>query len=150
MSRLSYTYSLQDKSRLLAALAPNLIVDYSGVVAAWGRKEYNARVFADEWLSEKHLGLKPLATQHLLGLHYFKSVSEKEIVVEWQQIASHGRQEKGENSQNPLRKIEEQSNHRTYVEHTFVKTEKGWKIAVIKPSVLFSPGDFMKVRRAED
>ena len=117
---------------------------------AWGRKEYQAGAFAAEWLSEEHLGLKPLATQHLLGLHYFKSVSEKEVVVEWQQIASHGRHEKGEDSTNPMRKIEEQSNHRAYIEHTFIKTEKGWRIAVIKPSVLFAPGNFMNVRRAED
>jgi scytalone dehydratase len=131
-------------------LASDVVVDYTGVVPAWGRKEYKAEAFADEWLSELHLGLKPLATQHLLGLHYFKSATEKEIIVEWQQIASHGRHEKGEDGANPLRKIEEQSNHRTYMEHTFVKREGNWKIAVIKPSVLFSPGDFMNVRRPEE
>lgn len=135
---------------MLASLASDLIVDYTGVVPAWGQKEYKAEVFADEWLSEEHLGLKPLATQHLLGLHYFKWVTADEIVVEWQQIASHGRHQKGEDPANPMRKIEEQSNHRTYMEHKFVKTERGWRIAVIKPSVLFSPGEFMKVRRAEN
>lgn len=131
-------------------MASDLVVDYANVVAAWGRKEYKSEAFVAEWLSEEHLGLKPLATQHLLGMHYFKSVSEKEIVVEWQQIASHGRHEKGEDPKNPLRKIEETSNHRTYMEHTFIKTERGWRIAVIKPSVLFAPGDFMNIRRAED
>lgn len=131
-------------------MASDLVVDYTNVVAAWGRKEYKAEVFVAEWLSEEHLGLKPLATQHLLGMHYFKSVTEKEIVVEWQQIASHGRHGNGEDPKNSLRKIEEQSNHRTFMEHTFLRTEKGWRIAVIKPSVLFAPGDFMNVRRAED
>jgi scytalone dehydratase len=53
-----------------------------------------------------HIGLKPLATQHLLALHYFKSVSDSEIVVEWQQIASHGRRGEGEDFANPTCKIE--------------------------------------------
>ena len=126
-----------------------MTVDYAGVIPAWGRKQYEADDFVKEWLSVEHLGLKPLATQHLLGLHYFKSVSDSEIVVEWQQIASHGRKAQGEDFASPICHIESQSNHRTYMEHTFVKTEKGWRIRVIKPSVLFSPGNFMDVRRPE-
>lgn len=124
-------------------------MDYSAVVPAWGCKQYTRAAFVDEWLSTEHLGLKPLATQHLLGLHYFKSVSEDEVVVEWQQIASHGRRLAGEDFSHPLCKIEAESNHRGYMEHTFVKTNGQWRIAVIKPSVLFTPGDFMEVRRPE-
>lgn len=112
--------------------------------------QYTATEFADEWLSPQHLGLKPLATQHFLGLHYFKSVTETEVVVEWQQIASHGRRAAGEDFTNPMCKIEAESNHRSFMEHRFVKLEgKGWRIEGIRPSVIYQPGDFMDVRRAE-
>lgn len=47
-------------------------------------------------LGESHLGLKPLVTQHLLDQPYFKSVTENEIVVQWQQLASHGRRDGSE------------------------------------------------------
>jgi hypothetical protein len=57
---------------------------------------FTADAFVEEWLGPKHLGVKALATQHLLGVPYFKSVTEEEIVVEWQQMASHGRRIVGE------------------------------------------------------
>jgi Scytalone dehydratase len=69
----------QDKERLRASLTSNVAVDYTGVVPSWGSKQYTASAFVDEWLSQVHLGLKPLATQHLLALHYFESVSDSEI-----------------------------------------------------------------------
>lgn len=127
-----------------------MTVDYSGVVPAWGRKLYARSDFVDAWLSAEHLGLKPLATQHLLGLHYFKSITENKIVVEWQQIASHGRRMAGEDFTSPMCKIEAESNHRTFMEHTFTKIDGQWKISVIKPSVLFTPGNFVEVRRPEN
>lgn len=111
----------QDKERLRASLTSNVAVDYTGVVPSWGSKRYTASAFVDEWLSQVHLGLKPLATQHLLALHYFKGVSDSEIVVEWQQIASHGWRGEGEDSANPMCKTEAESNHRSYMQHTFVK-----------------------------
>jgi scytalone dehydratase len=139
----------QDKERLRASLASNVVVDYTGVVPSWGSKQYTASAFVDEWLSPAHLGLKSLATQHLLALHYFKSVSDLEIVVEWQQIASHGRRSEGEDFANPMCKIEAESNHRSYMQHTFVKENGRWRIAVIRPEILYQPGDFMEVRRPE-
>ena len=146
--RVSHT-SLKDEQRLRASLAPQVIVDYSGVVPEWGRKPYSAADFVAEWLSPKHLGLKPLATQHLLGMHYFKSVSPDEIVVEWQVIASHGRRAAGEDFAHPMCRIEAQSNHRSFVEHTFLKVEGQWRIGVIKPSILYAPGSFEEMRRPE-
>lgn len=136
---------------LLAALAPEVVVDYSLIVPAWGQKAYKAEAFAVEWLSEEHLGLRVLATQHLLALPYFKSVTDEEIVVQWQQLVSHGRREQavygGANALNS--KIVEESDHRSYMEHRFVKVEERWKIQRITPSLIYATGDFMRVRRPE-
>ena len=132
-----------------AALADHVTIDYSNVVPAWGEKHYAADDFVELWLSPEHLGLRPLATQHLLGLPLFKSVEDARVVVEWQIIASHGRRAPGEDATNPMARIEEESNHRGFLEHSFVRIDKGWKIQKIKPSVTFQPGDFMHVRRPE-
>jgi scytalone dehydratase len=35
------------------------------------------------------------------------------------------------------------------MQHTFVKENGQWRIAVIRPEVLYQPGDFMEVRRLE-
>lgn len=134
---------------MLAALAPKVTVDYSLIVAAWGVKHYTADEFAALWLSEEHLGLPPLVTQHLLGQPYFKSVTADEIVVKWQQLASHGRRPDEEASTNggpPV--VNEMSDGRSYMEHRFEKQDDGrWKIAGITPSLLYTTGDFMRIRR---
>lgn len=136
---------------LLAALAPEVIVDYSLIVPEWGQKVYKAEAFAAEWLSEEHLGLKVLATQHLLAQPYFKSITDEEIVVQWQQLVSHGRREQAlEGGVNALNsKIVEESDHRSYMEHSFVKVEGKWKIQRITPSLIYAAGDIMRVRRPE-
>lgn len=139
----------KDKSRLHASLAPNIVVDYSKVVPAWGSKHLTADAFVGEWLGPKHLGVKALATQHLLGAPYFKSVTEDEIVVEWQQIASHGRRLPGEDFANPMCKIGETSNGRSWMQQTFVKVNGQWKVSVIRPEVLYHTGDFRKVGRMD-
>jgi hypothetical protein len=122
---------------LLAALAPNITIDYTLIVAAWGTKTYSASEFATLWLSEEHLGLKPLATQHLLAQPYFKSVTEDEIIVEWQQLASHGRRAE-EDVKNKVKDtsntITETSDGRSHMEHRFVHIEGKWKIQRITPS----------------
>ena len=135
----------------MATLAPKVTVDYSLIVAAWGVKHYTADEFAALWLSEEHLGLPPLATQHLLGQPYFKSVTANEIVVKWQQLASHGRRpDKDEKAQDnggpPV--VNETSDGRSYMEHRFEKQVDGrWKIVGITPSLLYTTGDFMRIRR---
>jgi hypothetical protein len=54
----SETDSLQDKQRARASLAPNIIVDYSLVVPAWGAKAWVVDDFVEEWLGPNHLGVK--------------------------------------------------------------------------------------------
>ena len=117
----------------------------------WGSKPYRATEFVDLWLGPTHLGVRPVATQHLLGAPYFKSVTENEIVVEWQQLASHGRKVKGEEEtwSSPMARIEETSDGRSWMCMTFVKTEAGWRVAVIRPEVIYHTGDFRKIGRPE-
>jgi scytalone dehydratase len=111
---------------------------------------FAADAFVDEWLGPKHLGKKILATQHLLGAPYFKSVTDEEIVVEWQQLASHGRRELGEDFANPMCRIGEISDGRSWMQQTFVKTESGWRINIVKPEVLYHTGDFRHIGRPEE
>ncbi|KAJ5771542.1 hypothetical protein N7520_002071 [Penicillium odoratum] len=120
-------YDLKDYDHLLATLAPEVIVDYTIIVPSWGRKS--------------------LATQHLLGQPYFKSVQENEIIVKWQQLASHGRRENS--VRDSSNKIGETSDGRSWMEHGFIKVDGQWKIARITPSLSYQTGDFQRVRRLE-
>ncbi|KAF4628321.1 hypothetical protein G7Y89_g9831 [Cudoniella acicularis] len=143
-------YDRKDKARLRASLAPNVTVDYSAVVPAWGLMHYRADDFVENWLSPKHLGVKALATQHLLGMPYFQLVTEDEIVVEWQQLASHGRRVVGEDFASPMCKIGESSDGRSWMRQTFVKVEGLWRISVIRPEVIYHTGDFRNVGRSDE
>jgi scytalone dehydratase len=79
-------------------------------------------------------------------------VTDNEIVVQWQQLASHGRRT-DEDVKNGVMdtssSILETSDGRSYMEHQFVKVEGRWKIARITPSLLYQTGDFMRIRRPE-
>ena len=123
-----------------ATLADDVTVDYTCVNPMWGIKHYSADEFADLWMSEEHLGLKVLATQHFLGHPYFVSVTAGEIVVEWQQVAFHGRKAVGEDYSSLRAKITEQSDGHSFVRHVFRKTSQGWRIFSIRPEVVFSTG----------
>lgn len=92
--------------------------------------------------------MKPLATQHLIGLPYFKLVADDEIVVEWQQLVSHGRREGGV-THAVQEGVSETSDHRSYVEHRFTKVDGKWKIAKITPKLTYNTGNFMRIRRPE-
>ncbi|KAL5586837.1 hypothetical protein ACKLNR_015085 [Fusarium oxysporum f. sp. zingiberi] len=144
-------YDRKSEERLLAALAPEVSVDYTLIVPAWGIKQYKAAEFAALWLSEEHLGLKPLVTQHLLAQPYFKKVTADEIVVEWQQLASHGRlQADGGGARDAsAARINETSDGRSHMQHQFVRVGGLWKIATITPSLLYQTGDFMRIRRPD-
>lgn len=131
-------------------MAPNITVDYSAVVPAWGQMKFTADDFVAEWLGPKHLGVKALATQHLLGTPYFQSVTEKEIVIEWQQLASHGRRIEGEDFAHPMCKIGDTSDGRSWMRQTFVKVEGQWRVSVIRPEVLYHTGDFRHVGRPDE
>ena len=120
------------------------------MVPAWGSQSFTADGFVEEWLGPKHLGVKALATQHLLGIPYFKSVTEEEIVVEWQQMASHGRRVDGEDFARPMCKIGETSDGRSWMQQTFAKVEGAWKVRVIRPEVLYHTGDFRHIRRPDE
>ncbi|GAM43427.1 hypothetical protein TCE0_050r18231 [Talaromyces pinophilus] len=140
----------KDFARLSATLAPEVIVDYTSVVPAWGEKRYTSHEFATEWLSPEHLGNKALATQHLLAQPYIKSVAKDEIVVQWQQLASHGRwEDENATETGKQRMIVETSDGRSWMEHKFVRIEERWKIARIRPELRYDTGDFMRVRRPE-
>ncbi|KAF5985629.1 scytalone dehydratase [Fusarium coicis] len=142
-------YDKKSEERLLAALAPEVSVDYTLIVPAWGIRQFKAAKFAALWLSEEHLGLKPLVTQHLLAQPYFKKVTADEIVVEWQQLASHGRlQDDGESARDAsTARINETSDGKSHMQHQFVRVGGLWKIATITPSLLYQTGDFMRIRR---
>ncbi|TGO42064.1 hypothetical protein BHYA_0013g00680 [Botrytis hyacinthi] len=143
-------YDRKDKARLRASLAPNIIVDYTLVVSEWGQQTFTADTFVEEWLGPIKLGVKALATQHLLGAPYFKSVTDSEIIVEWQQLASHARKVTGEDYNHPHCKIGEISDGRSYMQQTFVKVEGQWRISVIKPEVIYHTGDFRAVGRLDE
>ncbi|KAJ5717068.1 hypothetical protein N7488_002714 [Penicillium malachiteum] len=140
-------YDLKDYDHLVATVAPEVIIDYTLIVPAWGSRTLAADDFVKEWLSEEHLGNKALATQHLLGQPYFKLVTDDEIIVQWQQLASHGRRENS--ALDSSNKISETSDGRSWMEHRFIKIDGKWKIAKITPSLSYQTGDFQRVRRAE-
>ncbi|CEJ58055.1 Putative Catalytic activity: scytalone dehydratases catalize the reaction of Scytalone <=_ 1 [Penicillium brasilianum] len=142
-------YDRKDKSRVRASLAPNVIVDYSKVVPEMGCRTFAADEFVEEWLGPTHLGVKALATQHLLGAPYFKSATKDEIVVEWQQLASHGRRVEGEDFAHPMCKIGESSDGRSWMQQIFVKVDGQWRISEIRPEVVYHTGDFLKVGRKD-
>lgn len=131
-------------------MAPDIVVDYTHVVPEWGRISYKAPAFIERWLSPQHLGVRALATQHLLGIPYFKSVTSEEIIVEWQQLASHGRRALGADYASPMCKIDETSDGRSWMEQKFVKVEGKWKIQEIKPEVIYHTGDFRHVGREDE
>jgi scytalone dehydratase len=116
---------------------------------SWGLMKFNADDFVEEWLGPTHLGVKALATQHLLGAPYFKSVTDDEIVVEWQQLASHARRIAGEDFASPLCKVGETSDGRSWMQQTYVKIEGDWRIKVIRPEVIYHTGDFKKIGRQD-
>lgn len=141
---------MQDKERLRACIAPDVIVDYSKVMPSWGLMNFSSEAFVEEWLGSKHLGMKALATQHLLGTPYFKSVTSDEIIVEWQQLASHGRRTAGEDFASPMCRIGEISDGRSWMQQTLVKIKGAWRIRIIQPEVIYHTGDFKKIRRPDD
>ncbi|KAK9414907.1 putative SnoaL-like domain-containing protein [Seiridium unicorne] len=144
-------YDRKEKPRLYAALVPGEVtVDYSNVVKEFGRITYKTPEFVDLWLGPQHMGVKALVTQHLMGIPYFKSVTDEEIVVEWHQLASHGRREKGGDYNNPMCKITETSDGRSWMQQVFVKHEGKWRIREIKPEALYHTGDWQQVRRQDE
>ncbi|KAK6199005.1 hypothetical protein LQW54_010203 [Pestalotiopsis sp. IQ-011] len=144
-------YDRKDKSRVYASLTPDeVVVDYSKVVKEWGRISYATEKFVDLWMGPEHLGVKALATQHLLGIPYFKSVADDEILVEWHQLASHGRREKGSDYSNPMSKITETSDGRSWMQQRYVKVAGKWRIREIRPEAIYHTGDFQQVRRQDE
>lgn len=71
-------------------------------------------------------------------------------MVEWQQMASHGRRVEGEDFTSPMCKIVETSDGRSWMTQTFVKVEGNWRVKIIKPEVLYHTGDFRAVGRPDD
>ncbi|KAI0872231.1 Scytalone dehydratase [Hypoxylon argillaceum] len=139
-------FDRKDRSRLLAALAPEVVADYSAVNPAWVLRKFTADAFVDEWLGPEHLGIDHVATHHLLGIPYFKSVSTDTIVVEWQQLASHAQRLAGEDFSSPLCKIGSVSEGKSWMEHTFVRVDGQWKISVVRPSIHYRSGSLNQIR----
>lgn len=111
-----------------------------------GKKEYQSEEFISVFLSSQNLGQKTLLTQHLLGQPYFKSVSDEEIVVEWQQVAGHGRGQI--DAEGTLSKrVSETSNGMSYMEQRYLYIEREWKLSSVKPSILFETGDLTALRK---
>lgn len=107
-------------------------------------KTHTVEEFIAELLSPVLLGRKTLLTQHLLGQPYFKSVSAQEIIVEWQQVAGHGRWI--DDSPSLLKKpVDKTSDGKSYMEQRYIKVDGQWKLAGLKPWVLYEIGDFADV-----
>lgn len=71
-------------------------------------------------------------------------------MVQWQQLASHGRwEDENATESGKQRMIVETSDGRSWMEHKFVRIEGRWKIARIRPELRYDTGDFMRVRRPE-
>ncbi|PVH83858.1 NTF2-like protein [Cadophora sp. DSE1049] len=138
-------YDRKDRARLLAAFAPHFTTDYRGALKGVSKRQYTPEDFVDECLSPGLLGDPRVRTQHLLGLPYFKSVTEDKIVVEWQQIASHGLRATDSDPEDNNALIEYHVGVRSYLEHEYVKIDGKWKVAYITPSALYSPGEVSKV-----
>jgi scytalone dehydratase len=126
-----------------------VIADYAAVNPDWVRTSYTAEAFIDEWLGPNHLGVQAVATHHLLGIPYFKHVTGEEIVVEYQQMASHARRIEGEDFTHPMCKIGAVSDGRSWMEHTYVKVEGQWRIAVIKPTIHYRTGSLQEVGKPD-
>lgn len=120
-------------------------VDYRLVSETIQHKSYTADDFIAEMLSPDLLGNERLLTQHLLGQCYVKSATDDEIVVEWQQIAGHGRYIAAK-SLHPLKKqVDKTSNGKSYMEQRYSKVDGRWKITRLKPSILYEIGEFNDV-----
>lgn len=135
---------------LRVALAPTVVADYAAVRPQWTPKTYTAEGFIDEWLGPNHLGSsRALVTFHLLGMPYFTSVTGDEIVVNYQQLASHARRAAGEDWSSSQCKIEGDSDGKSWMEQTFIKVGGLWKISVIRPSIHYRPGSLEHVGRPD-
>jgi scytalone dehydratase len=71
-------------------------------------------------------------------------------VVEWQQMASHGRYVEGEDFESLVYKIGETRNKRSWITQKFVKVKENWRMRVIKPEVLYYTGDFKAIGRPDE
>ncbi|KAL1895703.1 hypothetical protein Sste5346_005175 [Sporothrix stenoceras] len=136
-------YDKKDAARLRAVVGPVIEVDYRLVSETIPNKSYTPDDFIAEFLSPNLLGNEKLLTQHLLGQCYVKSVSDDEIVVEFQQIAGHGRYIEGSH---PLKKqVDKTSDGKSYMEQRYTKIDGRWKITRLKPSLLYEIGEFNDV-----
>ncbi|RYP65888.1 hypothetical protein DL771_008072 [Monosporascus sp. 5C6A] len=138
----------KDPERFLATVAPEVTVDYSLLIPALKSKVYTADEYVATWLAPDRVGLNVLATQHLLGMPYVKSATTDEIVVEFQEVASHGRREACVDDAFGG-KIGETADGRGWVELRYVKIDGQWKISLIRPSIIYMAGDWERVRRPE-
>ncbi|KAJ5786288.1 NTF2-like protein [Penicillium pulvis] len=136
-------YDRKDAERLRAVLAATIEVDYRLVSTTIPMKVCGPEELIAEFLSPELLGNKNLLTQHLLGQPYFKSVSKDEIVVEWQQIAGHGRWMEG--SHTLKKQVDKTSDGKSYMEQRYIKVDGCWKLAGLKPSLLYEIGEFNEV-----
>ncbi|CAK7238419.1 hypothetical protein SEUCBS140593_010669 [Sporothrix eucalyptigena] len=141
-------YDKKDAERLRAVVGPVIEVDYRLVSETIPNKPYASEDFIAEFLSPKLLGNENLLTQHLLGQGYVKSVSEDEIVVEWQQIAGHGRYIEG--SHTLKKQVDKTSDGKSYMEQTYTKVDGRWKITRLRPSLLYEIGEFNDVVSYDD
>jgi len=125
---------LQDRSRLKSALAPEVIVDYTGLSSELGHKIYTADDFITKWFGPCEFGIRRPSTQQLLGIPIFKYVDDERIVVEWQQLAGHDGEPLGEEFTSSVCRIGAMTSGRSYIEQEFVKVDGKWKIDVLRPS----------------
>ncbi|KAJ5653049.1 NTF2-like protein [Penicillium lividum] len=111
-----------------------------------GKREYQKEEFIAAFLAPENLGQRTLLTQHFLGQPFFKLVTLSEIIVEWQQIAAH---EKGQIDEDGrlVKQVSETFYGMSYMEQRYLKVGDNWKIAGVKPSILFETGGLAALRK---
>jgi hypothetical protein len=67
---------------LASTRADHILIDYSSAIAEEGDdKSWTRQEYVTTWMSPEKMGNKLFATQHLLGLPKFNSVTNDEIIV---------------------------------------------------------------------
>ncbi|KAJ5113790.1 NTF2-like protein [Penicillium angulare] len=140
-------YDCKDEIRLRAVLASFVTADYTGVSESLGCKTYTSEEFITTFLSPHALGKKDLLTQHLLGQPYFICVTTEKIIVEWQQLAGHGKAIPDGEGTGFTKRTSDRCNGMSYMKQVYTKVNGEWKIAGLEPTVLYETGDFEGIRK---
>lgn len=135
------SYDTKNWTKLASIVAPILEVDLTGVLGpgfyfpAQPAAEYIATVNAAE-----KLGNPVVATQHLLGASTWSRPATNNITATYQVRAQHLRFGRDAAGNRTSKQLATAAIYGT-VDHHFVKKNKIWKLAGLKPTTSFVEGD---------